>query len=703
MELVGGSSAGRSRTRWLSAGVLAAALVLGGGMFVLTRHINDGDQQRLLTLQAQDARTTITALVGQIESTMSSVGSVAAATGGDPAAVGRLATADPSLALFSALTVLHRTAGGSVAVAAQRGTPSASLPNLLNASGRELDVALGRGGTGIVGLFGHGQQRRLAIAEGAPLVPGGYVVYAEIPLPEGTILKSGFSGLEYALYDGPSTKGPVLFATTKSLPFTGQQARQLINLDDLNKTLSANASTADLLFVVSPSGSLVGALPNLLPWILGALAIVFGLLTAFVVEATSRRKDQALSLVTDLEDKNAALDRAMAEQVQAEKNRMRLEAELRQAQRLESVGRLAGGVAHDFNNLLAAILTYSEFIAEDLGQEHPLQGDVAEVRKAARRATDLTRQLLVFSRRDLVEASVLDVNDSITDLLNLLQRTLGEDIVLDHVLSLDLPCVLVDPGELEQVLVNLAVNARDAIVGQGTITVATSEQVIDDEAASTHADLHPGRFVCIAVSDTGSGMAPEVVEQIFEPFFTTKAPGLGTGLGLSTVYGIVNRYGGFVGVYSEVGLGSTFKVYLPATDRAAEVEEDSGQKIATTMTGETVLLVEDEDAVRLACRRILERAGFQVVEASDGPQALVALADRPIDLLLTDVIMPGGVTGRDLAERLQAARPGLPVLYMSGYTADVIATRGILEPGVNVVEKPFSSSDLLGKVRELLT
>jgi len=672
-------------------------------MFGLTRHINDRDQQRLLTLQAQNARTTITALMSQIESTMSSVGTVAVATGGDPSAVSRLATTDPAVALFSALAVLHRSPGGSVAVASQRGTPSASLTTLIGPSGRVLTAVLDHGGTDIVGLFGHGEQRRLALAEGAPSVPGGYVVYAEIPLPEGTILKSGFSGLQYALYDGRSTHGPVLFATTKALPFTGQLVSQPLNLNDPGTTLSPRSPSANLLFVVSASGSLVGTLPNLLPWILGGLAIVFGLLTAFVVETTSRRKDQALSLVANLEDKNAALDRAMADQVKGEHDRLRLEGELRQSQRLESVGRLAGGVAHDFNNLLAAILTYSEFIAEDLGSDHPLQGDVAEVRKAARRATDLTRQLLVFSRRDLVKASVLDVNDAITDLLNLLKRTLGEDIELHHVLGDDLPRVLADPGELEQVLVNLAVNARDAIVGQGSITVETSEQIIDDEAASAHADLRPGRYVCIAVSDTGSGMAPEVAEQIFEPFFTTKATGLGTGLGLSTVYGIVNRYGGFISVYSEIGLGTTFKVYLPATDEVAEIREESGESIATTVTGETVLLVEDEDAVRLACRRILERAGFQVVEATDGPHALVALADRPIDLLLTDVIMPGGVNGRDLAERLQAARPGLPVLYMSGYTADVIATRGILEPGVNVVEKPFSSSDLLGKVRELLT
>jgi two-component system cell cycle sensor histidine kinase/response regulator CckA len=249
---------------------------------------------------------------------------------------------------------------------------------------------------------------------------------------------------------------------------------------------------------------------------------------------------------------------------------------------------------------------------------------------------------------------------------------------------------------------NLAVNARDAIAGEGTITIETSEHVIDEDAAQAHIDLRAGRYVRIAVTDNGSGMSPEVVTQIFEPFFTTKDPGSGTGLGLSTVYGIANRYGGFVTVYSEVGIGTTFKVYFPATDDDPVVSPDGVAELATEGAGETVLVVEDEEAVRNACRRILSRAGFQVVEARAGSEALAEFADTPIDLLLTDVIMPGGLSGRDLAERLQASRPGLPVLFMSGYTADVIATRGILEAGVCVLEKPFSSSELLGKVRELL-
>jgi hypothetical protein len=423
---------------------------------------------------------------------------------------------------------------------------------------------------------------------------------------------------------------------------------------------------------------------------------------AFVVETTSRRKDQALSLVADLESKNADLDRALAEQAVAEKARGRLESELRQAQRLEAVGRLAGGVAHDFNNLLAVILTYGDFIAEELPADHPVQGDVAEVRRAAGRAAELTRQLLVFSRRDLIDPSILDVNASITDLLNLLQRTLGEQISLHTVLATDLPRVLADPGELEQVLVNLAVNARDAIDDQGTITVETSEQVIDDDAAHAHADVRAGRYVRIAVTDTGCGMAPDVVEQIFEPFFTTKGPGEGTGLGLSTVYGIANRYGGFVTVYSEVGVGTTFKVYLPATDDDPEVMAPEVVADASLSTGETVLLVEDEEAVRRACQRILERAGYRVLVASSGSQALAEMSDEPVDLLLTDVVMPGGLSGRDLAQRLQRDQPDLRVLFMSGYNADAIATRGILDPGITVVEKPFTSSDLLGKVRDLL-
>jgi signal transduction histidine kinase len=671
-------------------------------MFILSRNVTEHDNQRLAAFQAQNVKTAVTALISQIDSAISSVGSVAAATNGNADAVDRLATADPAVDIFTALAILHRSQDGVVSITSQRGSPSSSVLHLPSDKGTLLSHVITHGGIDILGFFGHGATRRLALAAGSPAVPGGYIVYAEVPLPPGTTFASGYPGLQYALYEGRTEASPLLFATTKSLPLTGHRVTQFVNMDNLDGSSAPTPGDELLLFIVSSTGNPVGTLSGLLPWILAGAAILAGLLVAFVLEVTYRRKDEALILVSDLEDKNSKLDRALAEQAVAQETRERLESELRQAQRLEAVGRLAGGVAHDFNNLLAVILTYGEFIADELGTDHPLQADVAEVRKAASRAAELTRQLLVFSRRDLISPSVLDVNATINDLMNLLNRTLGEDAVLEAALTPGLPQVLADPGELEQVLVNLVVNARDAISGGGIITVETSEHVIDEDAASAHAEVRPGRYVRIAVMDTGCGMSPEVTERIFEPFFTTKAPGEGTGLGLSTVYGIANRYGGFVTVYSEIGVGTTFKVYLPATDEGPETAVVGAAPQAGISSGETVLLVEDEDAVRNACRRILERAGYRVLEANSGPQALAEIANEPIDLLLTDVIMPGGLSGRDLADRLQQGQPDLPVLFMSGYSADAIATRGILDPGVTVVEKPFSSSDLLGKVRELL-
>ena len=690
------------RPRWLSVAAAVAAVALATGMFTLSRDVTDRDNQRLATFQAQNAKTTFTALISQIESTIASVGSVAAATDGAPTAIDHLTAADPATGIFSGLAILHRSGTGVISTVAERGTVSAPLPGLLGSKAILLANIERHGGTDILGFYGHGKSRHLAMASGAPTVPGAYVVYVEIPLPAGTTLASGFPGLQYAVYDGRTSHSPLLFSTTRAVPLTGQRVDQLVDMDDLYATGSPKPGDDLLLFVVSSSGATAGSLSHLLPWVLGGLTILAGSLVVFVVEATSRRKDQALGLVVDLEEKNAELDRALAEREKAEEIRVRLESELRQSQRLEAVGRLAGGVAHDFNNLLAVIMTYGDFIADELGPDHPLQEDLEEVRKATRRATDLTRQLLVFSRRDLIEPSVIDVNDTIMDLLNLLRRTLGEQITLDAVLAPDLPRVLADPGELEQVLVNLAVNARDAIGSEGTITVETTAQAIDEDAAAAHADVRAGSYVRIAVTDTGCGMAPDVVERVFEPFFTTKEPGRGTGLGLATVYAITNRYGGFITIYSEVGVGTTFKVHLPVTDEevlpvAAEVPVAS-----IPVAGGTVLLVEDEESVRKACSRILEKAGYRVLIADSGSQALAELSDEPVDLLLTDVIMPGGVSGRDLAERLQEDQPDLRVLFMSGYNADAIATRGILDPGVTVVEKPFTSSDLLGKVRELL-
>jgi signal transduction histidine kinase len=687
----------------LSCAIVVLAVVVAIGLFSFSRAANQRDGRRLLTLQATEARTSVTSVLASFESDVSSVGSVAAATDGNSVSLDKLAAALPSLKIFTTLTVLHTTAPGATSVVSVRGNPNEPLGAFGSASGQALTKVESTHGFDLIGFFGQGLQRRLAFSVGAPVIQGGYVIYTEIPLPKGITVKSGFPGLQDALYLGSTQGSPVLFASTKSLPLAGQTVTQRVNMNDLDVAAGATSGAGTLLFVVSSTGPIVGTLANALPWILGVVMILAGILVAFVVETTARRRDSALRLVSDLEEKNVELDRAMAEQAEGEQARSRLEGELRQAQRLEAIGQLAGGIAHDFNNILMVISSHSDFIAEELPPDHPVQEDVSEVRKAAQRAAELTRQLLVFSRRDLVKPSIIDVNDSVGELVGLLRRTVGEDVQLQSVLAEKPPNVLCDGGELQQVLMNLVVNARHALDGDGTITIETSEEVIDDDAASMHAELQPGRYVRITVTDTGRGMTPETASRVFEPYFTTKDPGSGTGLGLSTVYAIVNRYGGYVTVYSEIDVGTTFKVYLPSTDEEVQAapQQDSTSEDRPEAKG-TILVVEDEDAVRNACKRILGRAGFGVVEASDGAQALSKLDGLRIDMLLTDVVMPGGMSGRDLARQLEEVRPGVPVLFMSGYNADAIATRGVLDAGISVVEKPFTSADLLSKVRELL-
>ncbi|HUC36904.1 MAG TPA: ATP-binding protein [Acidimicrobiales bacterium] len=687
----------------LALAVLVLAVAVAVGLFAFSRDLNQRDARRLLSFQASDARTSVTSLLAEIESDLSSVGSVAGATDASPGALDKLVTEIPSLSIFTTLTVVHTPASGGSALIAVRGNPGSPLGALSGASDDVLAKVESSRGIEVITFLGHGAGRRLALSVGAPAIPAGYSIYAEVPLPEGTTIASGFPGLQEALYLGRTESSPVLFASTKTLPLSGQTVRQLVDLNALDATSAPRAGAGDLLFVVSSSGSTLGTLPNLLPWLLAVVALLAGILVAFVVEWTARRRDSALRLVGDLEQKNAALDHAMAEQAEAERVRVRLEGELRQSQRLEAVGQLAGGVAHDFNNLLMVISSHIEFMAEELPEDHPVQADLTEVRSAAGRAAELTRQLLVFSRRDLVKPSVLDVNAAISDVVSLLRRTVGEDVALHSVLAPDLPRVVCDPGELQQVLMNLVVNARQAIEAGGTITVETSAELIDEDAASVHAELQPGSYVRINVTDTGCGMSPETVSRVFEPYFTTKDPGSGTGLGLSTVYAIVSRYGGYVTVYSEIDVGTTFKIYLPSTDEELQAPTEQAPSEAPGEARGMILVVEDEAGVRSACRRILERAGFGVIEANDGVDALAKLNGLRIDLLLTDVVMPGGMTGRDLAAQVDHLRPGVPVLFMSGYNADAIATRGVLEPGITVVEKPFTSADLLSKVRELLS
>ena len=384
--------------------------------------------------------------------------------------------------------------------------------------------------------------------------------------------------------------------------------------------------------------------------------------------------------------------------------RKALEAQLLQAQKMEAVGRLAGGVAHDFNNLLTVILASADLVAEELEDDYPLQREVEEVRRAAKRAAELTGQLLAFSRKQALAPQVLDLNEVVNNTSAMLRRVIGEDIDLRTLLARDLGAVRADPGQLEQVMMNLAVNARDAMVGGGKLTIETANAELDETYTRDHAGaVPPGPYVLLAMSDTGVGMDPETQARIFEPFFTTKPKGKGTGLGLATVYGIVKQSGGWIWVYSEVGRGTTFKIYLPRVEGAPVAVRPSVAPAASLRGAETILIVEDQEEVRKLTRRVLEARGYTVVLAESGAEAL-QVAERhgkPIQLLVTDVIMPG-MSGRETALLLTAAHPGMRVLFLSGYADESIVHHGVLEPGIAFLPKPFTADALARKVREVL-
>ena len=380
----------------------------------------------------------------------------------------------------------------------------------------------------------------------------------------------------------------------------------------------------------------------------------------------------------------------------------RLQQQVLQSQKMEAVGRLAGGVAHDFNNLLTVITSYSDLVLEGLPPGDAKRDDMEQVQKAADGAAALTRQLLAFSRQQVVEPRVVSLNTVVEGLQQILRRVIGEDIELEITLAPDLGAVRADVGQLEQVLMNLTVNARDAMATGGRLTVETANAEHDPEYARDHEAAAVRRFAMLAVTDTGCGMDEATKARIFEPFFTTKEPGKGTGLGLATVYGIVQQAGGFIWVYSEPGQGTSFKIYLPEVDATAERATAAAPTPAPGGT-ETVLLAEDAGAVRAVAKQVLERQGYTVLEAPDGEAAL-RLAQRHrgvIHLLLTDVVMPR-VGGRELAEQLARIRPDVKVLYVSGYTDDSVVRHGILESGTAYLQKPFSPESLARKVRDVL-
>jgi two-component system, cell cycle sensor histidine kinase and response regulator CckA len=383
--------------------------------------------------------------------------------------------------------------------------------------------------------------------------------------------------------------------------------------------------------------------------------------------------------------------------------RKQLEEKFIQVQRTEAIGRLAGGVAHDFNNLLTAIKCSSNLLLEELAPDHPRRGDAEVIAQAAHKAAALTSQLLAFSRQQVMQPRVLDLNAVVAEMEMMLCRVIGEDIGLVTLPSSDLGHVRADPGQLEQALMNLAVNARDAMPDGGLLTISTENVSLEGDPTGGSVPVIPGPYVLLKVSDTGCGIDKQIVPRIFEPFFTTKPRGQGTGLGLSTVYGVVKQSGGYIFVESQRGRGTTFSVYLPRVEQPLEGREPSAGPLTTLRGSETLLLVEDEDVLRGLVRRVLERHGYTVLEASDGEEALALCEqhDGVIHLVVSDVVMPR-MGGRELAERLSAVRPELQVLYVSGYTDDDVVRHGLLDPRMAYLQKPFTPEALARKIREVL-
>ena len=380
-----------------------------------------------------------------------------------------------------------------------------------------------------------------------------------------------------------------------------------------------------------------------------------------------------------------------------------LQKQLLQAQKMEAIGHLAGGVAHDFNNMLSIILGYAELAVNRVNIHDPLYGDLEEIINAANRSARLVRQLLAFSRQQPTTPQVLDLNHLIEASRKMLGRLIGEDIEMVFIPGHALWPIKIDPSQIDQIITNLAVNARDAIEGVGRLTIETGNVVIDEVYCRTHPGANPGKFVSLTVSDSGTGISRETLEHLFEPFYTTKPVGTGTGLGLATVYGIVKQNNGFVYVYSELGHGACFKIHFPKFEGPSEKRKLSKAKAGDTEGDETVLIVEDEQMILKLCQTMLQRQGYQVLCAASPEEAIMICEnhDDPIDLLITDVVMPK-MNGKELKARIEAIQPNIRVLFMSGYTSRIIQIRGVLDEEFNFIQKPFSTAELVCKVRHIL-
>jgi signal transduction histidine kinase/CheY-like chemotaxis protein len=469
----------------------------------------------------------------------------------------------------------------------------------------------------------------------------------------------------------------------------------------LATVLSAAIVPSFLFYSVRPRTLLLADVPQVGIFVI--MSLVISLLSARrkraeaeLHRAHEELEGQVLQRTAELASANRAMRSEMSD-------RRSLEAQLMQAQKMEAIGILAGGVAHDFNNLLTVINGYSDFLLDDLAQDDPKRSDLEQIRRAGGNAASLTAQLLAFSRKQILQPKIINLNDVIAEMGIILRRLIGEDIDLATVPQPDLGLVQADPGQMQQIIMNLAVNARDAMAQGGKLTIETANVHLDDNYVRRHVEVPAGPYVMLAISDSGVGMDAETQARIFEPFFTTKGPGRGTGLGLSTVYGIVKQSDGFVWVYSEPGMGATFKIYLPLMEGEADKLRSSGSEDRMLKGTETVLVAEDDPLVLTLVARILRERDYDVIEASNTHEALLAIQDpaRQVQLAIIDIVIPE-IGGKALASRIEATRPDTKVLFVSGYTNKAIVHQGVLDSEVAFLQKPFSADGLARKVREVL-
>jgi signal transduction histidine kinase/CheY-like chemotaxis protein len=688
------------RSRWrlhrTSAVILALTVAMTATGCLVTRGVMQRTEHRLLEQKAAEASLLLSSLMSQSYGAAGrGLGAALSPRGVDQATFGQIAgmlqapsTGDqPGLGL-SGVAIVDVARGRTLATS---GTLLADLSSsvertALNRAISSRGIVGAPADLGFVSLSernGH-QAMGMAVALG-----DGIAGYLEMPITaalQASDIGPGepFAGLDFAVYVESATARHLVWSNKVGGRLSGDTATVHADLN-MNATYSgaSTGQTGPLVIELAAQQPLAGGFAMALPWLLLPLGLLTGLVVMALTETAHRRRDAAVALVAELQERNQEVETAVARQAEAEDR-------LRQAQRLEAVGQLAGGVAHDFNNLLAVMFSYLGFIRA-AGAGQPWLADVDEVEGAARRAADLVKQLLMFSRRDPARQETLDLRELVTDRCRLLQRTLGDDIEVVVRVPKEPMLVSADPGELDQVIMNLAVNSRDAMTRGGRLVMLLDETQRDGV-----------RMVRLSVGDTGTGMPPDVVEHAFEPFFTTKEVGRGTGLGLATVYGIVTRTGGSTSISSTPGQGTTVTVLLPRCSATETPDETAPADVDTPLEG-TVLVVEDETAVRRATSRILEEAGYRVLQARSGVEALDVFRAQQVDIVVSDVVMPGGVTGPDLAQRLRQLRPGLPVVLCSGYGGEHLEKGGPLPADVQVLTKPYPASALVDAVQRGLS